>query len=301
MTVPNIKEPVQTDANAIAALLNESLQPQGITAKAVLKDVCLQIMLESAQVSDQNLVVPLIRNHLITLNIQSCQKVKIYGRQTGEDFPDWQHEFDLKEQINPLSFKTEAAVEVKSLISNSDLEQEQHSLQSAQVAQAEPQKQEAQKTEQPSIWRSLFGAVAHAAGAVGGAAVGAGGAVVGTAVGVGSAITSAAVQAPEGLGHLLGLVGDSPQLQQLTKTLQVDWLFKIIDQVDIVKAETHVRRLQQKYPHEQASDIAHRLMVEKSIYVGGSGLASSLLPGFASALLAFDLATTTAIQAEMVY
>lgn len=214
------------------------------------------------------------------------------------------------------------AVEVESLISSSDLEQ-QHSLQSAQVAQAEPQKQEPQKTEQPSIWGSLFGAVAHAAGAVGGAAVGAGGAVagtvvgaagavggvgiqasqavVGTVVGVGSAIASTAVQAPEGLGHLLGLVGDSPQLQQLTKTLQVDWLFKIIDQVDIVKAETHVRRLQQKYPHEQASDIAHRLMVEKSIYVGGSGLASSILPGFASALLAVDLATTTAIQAEMVY
>lgn len=97
MTVPNIKEPVQTDVNAIAALLNESLQPQGITTKAVLKDVCLQIMLESAQVPDQNLVVPLICDQLITLNIQSGKKVKIYGRQTGEDFPDWQHEFDLEE------------------------------------------------------------------------------------------------------------------------------------------------------------------------------------------------------------
>ncbi len=322
MTQPNIKELVQTDVNAIALLLNESLQPQGITAKAVLKDVCLQIMLESAQVPDQNLVVPL-RNQLVTLNIQSCKKVKIYGRQIGEDFPDWQHEFDLEEQVNSLSLKTEAAVEVESLIPSPDLEQEQHSLQSAQVAQAKPQKQEAQKTEEVSIWGSIFGAVAGAvgavggaavgaggavagtvvgtAGAIGGAAVGAGGAVVGTAVGVGGAIAGAAVQAPEGLGHLLGLVGDSPQLQQLTKTLQVDWLLKIIDQVDIVKAETHVRNLQQKYPHEQASDIAHRLMVEKSIYVGGSGLASSLLPGFASALLAVDLTTTTAIQAEMVY
>ncbi len=150
MTQPNIKEPVQTDVNAIAALLNESLQPQGITAKAVLKDVCLQIMLESAQVPNQNLVVPLICDRLITLGISSGKKVKIYGRQTGEDFPDWQQEFDLKEQINSLSFKTEAAVEVKSLISSSDLEQEQHSLQSAQVAQAEPQKQEAQKTEEVS-------------------------------------------------------------------------------------------------------------------------------------------------------
>lgn len=103
MTVPNIKEPVQTDVNAIALLLNESLQPQGISAKAVLKDVCLQIMLESTQVPDEA-VVPLICDQLITLNIQSCKKVKIYGRQIGEDFPDWQHEFDLEEQVNsPLS------------------------------------------------------------------------------------------------------------------------------------------------------------------------------------------------------
>lgn len=115
MTVPNIKEPVQTDVNAIALVLNESLRPQGISAKAVLKDVCLQIMLESAQVPDQNLVVPLIRNQLITLNIQSCKKVKIYGRQTGEDFPDWQHEFDLEEQVNsPLSILEADLVTVSS-------------------------------------------------------------------------------------------------------------------------------------------------------------------------------------------
>ncbi|HCF28579.1 MAG TPA: hypothetical protein DEV81_15570, partial [Cyanobacteria bacterium UBA11049] len=148
---------------------------------------------------------------------------------------------------------------------------------------------------------AVGGAVAGAAGAIGGATVQASQAVVGTAVGVGGAITSTALQTPEGLGHLLGLVGDSPQLQQLTKAVQVDWLFKIIDQVDIVKAETHVRRLQQKYPHEKASEIAHRLMAEKSMYVGGSGLASSLLPGFAAALVAVDLAATTAIQAEMIY
>lgn len=79
---------------------------------------------------------------------------------------------------------------------------------------------------------AVGGAVAGAAAAVGGAAVQASQAVVGTAVGVGGAITSTALQTPEGLGHLPRLVGDSPQLAQLTKAVQVDWLFKIIDQVD---------------------------------------------------------------------
>lgn len=334
MTELNIDASAQTDVNAIANLLNQTLQPQGIAAKAALKDVCLQIMLESAQVPDRQLVVPLIRDQLIDLDIQSGKKVKIYGRQIGEDFPDWQHEFDLEEQVNLPLLATEAAVEVQPSILIPELEQEQHSSQAAQVSPDQPQKQEAKKTEQPSIWGSIFGAVAGAvgavggatvqagqvmvgtavgtagavggavagtAGAIGGAAVQASQAVVGTAVGVGGAITSTALQTPEGLGHLLGLVGDSPQLQQLTKAVQVDWLFKIIDKVDIVKAETHVRRLQQKYPHEQPSEIAHRLMAEKSMYVGGSGLASSLLPGFAAGLVAVDLAATTAIQAEMIY
>jgi uncharacterized protein (DUF697 family) len=42
-------------------------------------------------------------------------------------------------------------------------------------------------------------------------------------------------------------------------------------------------------------------MVEKALYAGSWGLATSLFPGEALALLAVDLATTTQIQAEMVY
>ncbi len=97
------------------------------------------------------------------------------------------------------------------------------------------------------------------------------------------------------------MISNSPQLQNLTKALKVDWLLKIVEQVDIDGAETHVKNLQRKYPNEKPGDIAHRVMVEKALYVGGSGFASSLLPGFATAMLAVDLAATTALQAEMVY
>lgn len=67
MTQLNIDASAQTDVNAIANLLNQTLQPQGIAAKVVLKHVSLQIMLESAQVPDRQLVVPLIRDRLIDL------------------------------------------------------------------------------------------------------------------------------------------------------------------------------------------------------------------------------------------
>ena len=323
MTQPNVLELAkQGNAQAIAALMNRHLQPKGITAKANLKDSCLQVMLEAAPVPNQKALVAYISKSMTSLGSGFIKKVKIYGRETGEDFPAWQQEFEIEEQVNSPLLTAQATVEVESSILSSELKQEE-SLQSAQVAQAELQTQAAKKAEEPSLWGSLFGAVAGTAGAVCGAAVQAGGAfagtvvgtvgvvggatvqagqgVVGTAVGVGGAITNAALQAPEGVGYLLGLVGDSPQLQQLTKALRVDWLVTIIDQVDIVKAETQVTRLQQQYPHEQASEIAHRLMLEKALYVGGSGLASSLVPGFAAALLAVDLAATTAMQAEMVY
>ncbi|HEY9750408.1 MAG TPA: hypothetical protein V6C63_17120, partial [Allocoleopsis sp.] len=148
---------------------------------------------------------------------------------------------------------------------------------------------------------AIVGTAVGIGGAVGNTAVQAGGAVVGTAVGIGGAVGSAAWQATDGIGYVLDMITHSPQLQELTKAVKVDWLVRIIEQVDVIKAETQVKNLQQKYPQEKPSDIAHRLMLEKALYVGGSGLSSSLVPGFAAALFAVDLAATTAIQAEMGY
>jgi uncharacterized protein (DUF697 family) len=110
-----------------------------------------------------------------------------------------------------------------------------------------------------------------------------------------------AEQATESTGQALAYVGDSPLIRKLTKAMKLDWLVGVSDQVDLSKAEAAVRKLQQAHPNESPSQIAHRIMVEKAIYAGGVGLASSLVPGQAIALLAVDLATTSALQTEMVY
>jgi dipeptidyl aminopeptidase/acylaminoacyl peptidase len=95
-TVPNFVELAkQGDVSAITTLIGQWLNSQSITTKASLKDGCLQVMLESVQVPEQQVVVPLIRDGLIGLDIQYCKKIKIYGRETGEDIPDWTQEFDL--------------------------------------------------------------------------------------------------------------------------------------------------------------------------------------------------------------
>ncbi|MDF0551933.1 hypothetical protein [Kamptonema sp. UHCC 0994] len=125
---------------------------------------------------------------------------------------------------------------------------------------------------------------------------------------IGTAATTAAKQtqdlldfATEEAGKLLAIVGDNPVLKQVIKVFKADWLLSLVGSVDIASAEAAVKKLQQEYPQESPSAIAHRIMVEKAVYAGGIGLVSSVLPGVAVALLAVDLVATTQLQAEMLY
>ncbi|MFN6527226.1 hypothetical protein [Nostoc sp. ChiSLP03a] len=102
MTQSNLLELAkQGYAQAIASLMNRQLQPKGITVKVALKDACLQIMLESAQVPNQQALVAFIRKAITGLGAASIERVKVYGRQTGEEFPAWSQEFELVAQLNP--------------------------------------------------------------------------------------------------------------------------------------------------------------------------------------------------------
>lgn len=104
MTQQNLLELAkQGNPKAIEALINRSLQPKGITAKTALKDGCLQVMLESAEVPDQQALAAFIRKGVTGLGAASIQKVKVYGRQTGEDFPAWSQQFEIITQAVPIS------------------------------------------------------------------------------------------------------------------------------------------------------------------------------------------------------
>lgn len=101
----------QGDVKAIAALLNRFLKPKGISVKVHLKDGCLQLMLESAQVPNKQALVGFIYKEITKLEATSIQKVKIYWRQTGQDFPAWIEALELtvKEVTTPpcTTFSTE--------------------------------------------------------------------------------------------------------------------------------------------------------------------------------------------------
>ena len=85
----------QGDVKAIASLLNSKLQPKGITAKASIKNSCLHIMLEWAKVPPQKPLVDFIQKVFSSFSVDNCQEVKVYGRQAGEEIPDWTESFKV--------------------------------------------------------------------------------------------------------------------------------------------------------------------------------------------------------------
>jgi len=87
----------QGNEHAIAFLINRSLISKGITAKTALKDGCLQVMLEAAQIPDKQTLAPFIHRGIKGLGVASVQKLKVYGRQAGEARPAWSQEFELSE------------------------------------------------------------------------------------------------------------------------------------------------------------------------------------------------------------
>ena len=92
---------------AIAALMNRSLQPKGITAKAKLTDDCLHVMLEGFAVPHQAAIVPYVTNGIKGLKLATVKSLAIYGRATGEDLPAWSDRVELTELVPIALHKVE--------------------------------------------------------------------------------------------------------------------------------------------------------------------------------------------------
>ncbi|MEG4318861.1 MULTISPECIES: SHOCT domain-containing protein [unclassified Microcoleus] len=91
------------DVEAIASLLNLPLQNKGISATASLQDGCLQVMLESGGVPDEEVSIRIVRRELTNLKAGAIiASVKVYGQQAGEDFPAWNREFEIVVQTQPV-------------------------------------------------------------------------------------------------------------------------------------------------------------------------------------------------------
>jgi uncharacterized protein (DUF697 family) len=128
---------------------------------------------------------------------------------------------------------------------------------------------------------------------------------VDTALGVGAAAAKQTHklfgQATQTTGEVVNYLGQNWLIRRLSGFLNLNWLIGASENVDLEKAAATVKKLQQQYPQESPSQISHRIMLETATKTGGIGLASSILPGVATALLAIDLAATLKLQSEMLY
>lgn len=130
-----------------------------------------------------------------------------------------------------------------------------------------------------------------------------------TAVKTGQMAVEATTQAMHNLlekttaetGQTLAAIADIPLLKWVSDKFGAGWLKVMLGKVDVSKATARVKELQAQYPSETPAEIAHRLMVKKSVRGAGVGLATNIIPPIAAALLAVDLAATTQLQAELVY
>ncbi len=88
-----IKLAQQGDPAAIARLLNHNLQPRGVTAKVLLRDQRLKILLSSERPLDQKAFVQLVQQQIERLAVESIVAVKVYSQQSADGVPAWTQDF----------------------------------------------------------------------------------------------------------------------------------------------------------------------------------------------------------------
>ncbi|MBE7380139.1 MAG: hypothetical protein F6J95_001855 [Leptolyngbya sp. SIO1E4] len=96
MTDPKLlAQAKQGDVSAIAALLNQSFQPQGIWAQVDPQGSGLRIILESTQAPDPEVTERRIQSGLARLQPQNIAELTVWGRALGETQPAWERRIVL--------------------------------------------------------------------------------------------------------------------------------------------------------------------------------------------------------------
>ncbi|WOB43171.1 hypothetical protein HNI00_08375 [Thermoleptolyngbya oregonensis NK1-22] len=86
----------QGDPQAIATLMNRSLQPRGMTASVDRQGTCLYVTLQAEQVPNRQVLTAFVQNGISNLGVSSIQLVKIAGQQFGMAEPAWTQDLQIE-------------------------------------------------------------------------------------------------------------------------------------------------------------------------------------------------------------
>ena len=102
-------------------------------------------------------------------------------------------------------------------------------------------------------------------------------------------------------GQTLDWIASNPILRAADNIIGLDWLMTFLGKVDTTKIKATVESMRSQYPHETASQIVERLIVQKTWEGGRVGLLTNIIPPIAALFLGVELIATTKLQTEMVY
>lgn len=85
----------QGHPKAIAILLHRELKTRAVTVKTALKNDCLHIVLEAETVPERLEFFEFVRSKLTEVEPEGINRVKVYGRKSGQKPPAWNQEFGL--------------------------------------------------------------------------------------------------------------------------------------------------------------------------------------------------------------
>lgn len=86
----------QDDLAQVRTRLEQALAPQPILSRAQRQDGLLQLMVEGEPAPDPQQVALALQETLAQVPIQGIQRIQLYGRQPGDEFPSWSREFRLE-------------------------------------------------------------------------------------------------------------------------------------------------------------------------------------------------------------
>jgi YVTN family beta-propeller protein len=117
MTEVNLVELAQAgDAEAIATLMNASLQTIGIRARAILREDNLHVLLESEQTLAPRSCIEFIRQGIARLGVACLSSAVVYSRVVGQTVPNWVQRIDLSSLpliTNPFALAPEEKLEIE--------------------------------------------------------------------------------------------------------------------------------------------------------------------------------------------
>jgi AAA+ superfamily predicted ATPase len=90
-----VSQPGTMTPEQVTALLNQAVQPLGITAKTSLKQNSLQVMFEADQSPDPELMVAFVQSQFADVDPDTIDHITLYGKQNGDDFPAWSRDLEL--------------------------------------------------------------------------------------------------------------------------------------------------------------------------------------------------------------